>query len=499
MHITDVRPTAIETADAAITDVAGSAFAVPVFPGDDTPWIGPGGHDLAESVDLFSALDVAKAKGKAGEVTVVPGPGEGRVLLVGVGDGTPRDYRRAGAALARRARGLDRVVSTVTATGGDGELRAFIEGAILAGYAWRVKTDAKAPLGTLVLAMTGPDRDAAAAAGRHVGYAGWLGRDLVHTPSNIKDPQWLADRAVEVADEAGLRIRVWDEKALAADGFGGILGVGMGSDRPPRLIELGYTPDGSDAGTPHIVLVGKGITFDTGGLSLKPRTMMAPMKTDMSGGAVVIAVLSALRAAGCPVRVTGLVPTAENMPGASAQRPSDVIRQYDGTTVEVLNTDAEGRLVLADAMAYAAANLEPDAIIDIATLTGAATVGLGRWYAPMYATSDDLAASLAEAGAAAGERLWRMPLVADYRHALDSDVADVAHIDTMKVGGGSITAALFLQRFAGDVPWAHLDIAGTGRADGDKHEIVKGGTAFGVRALLYWLTRNDHVKQAIPA
>jgi leucyl aminopeptidase len=489
VHITDVRPTAIETTDAALTGTDGQAVAIPVFPGDDAPWIGPGGPELAGSVDLFAALDVAKAKGKTGEVVVVPGPGEGRTLLVGVGDGTTRDYRRAGAALARRARGLGRVVSTVTATGGDGELRAFIEGVTLASYAWRVKKDAKAPLGTLVLAMTGPDREAAVAAGRAVAYAGWLGRDLVHTPSNIKDPAWLADQAVAVAEEAGLRVRVWDEEALTADGFGGIVAVGMGSDRPPRLIELGYTPDGADADMRHIVLVGKGITFDTGGLSLKPRTMMAPMKTDMSGGAVVIAVLSALRAMGAPMRVTGLVPAAENMPGASAQRPSDVIRQYDGTTVEVLNTDAEGRLVLADALAYAVANLEPDAIIDVATLTGAATVGLGRWHAAMYATSDELAASLAESGDAAGERLWRMPLVDDYRHSLDSDVADVAHIDTVRVGGGSITAALFLQRFVGDVPWVHLDVAGTGRADGDKYELVKGGTAFGIRALLYWLAR----------
>jgi leucyl aminopeptidase len=175
------------------------------------------------------------------------------------------------------------------------------------------------------------------------------------------------------------------------------------------------------------------------------------------------------------------------MPGAAAQRPGDVITQYGGTTVEVINTDAEGRLVLADAIAYAAAELEPTLIVDVATLTGAATVGLGRGHAALYSTDDALAVALADAGAAAGEPLWRMPLVDDYRRSLDSAIADVAHVETEKMGGGSITAALFLERFAGAVPWAHLDIAGPGRADADKVEVVKGGTAYGTRALLYWL------------
>ena len=236
-----------------------------------------------------------------------------------------------------------------------------------------------------------------------------------------------------------------------------------------------------------MVLVGKGITYDSGGLSLKPREAMVPMKTDMSGGAVVIGVNSALRAVGFRVPVTGLVAAAENMPSGTAQRPGDVIRQFDGTTVEVLNTDAEGTLVLADAIAYAVETLSPTVIVDVATLTGAATLGLGRRHAALYSTSDELAGALVDAGEAAGERLWRMPLVDDYRESLESTVADVAHIETRKMGGGSITAALFLERFAREVPWAHVDIAGPGRADADEHEVVKGGTAFGTRALLYWL------------
>jgi leucyl aminopeptidase len=484
-----VTPTRVERDAGGVLAAGAEVVALPMWPGGDGPVLGPGAADVLDETgaDAFAFLEVAAKTGKAGDVVAVPGAGSvPRILLVGLGDGSPSAHRRAGAALARTARGTERLVSSVTATSGDAELRAFLEGVLLAPYAWRVGDPAKAPLATLLLAMTEPDR-VAADRGAAVATAAWLARDLVHTPSNVKDPDWLAEQARAIACDAGLDVRIRDERELADGGFGGIVAVGMGSARPPRLIELGYTPDGADPDTPHVVLVGKGITYDTGGLSLKPNEAMKGMKTDMTGGAVVMGVLSALRSVGCPVRVTGLVPAAENMPSGSAQRPSDVIHQYDGTTVEVLNTDAEGRLVLADAMGYAVRSLDPDAIIDVATLTGAATLGLGRRHAAMYATSDALAAALAGAGEAAGERLWRMPLVDDYRDALDSDVADVAHIETTRVGGGSITAALFLERFAAGVPWVHLDIAGPGRADADKHEIVRGGTAFGVRALLYWL------------
>jgi leucyl aminopeptidase len=241
-----------------------------------------------------------------------------------------------------------------------------------------------------------------------------------------------------------------------------------------------------------VVLVGKGITFDSGGLSLKPNDNMKTMKTDMSGGAVVMAVMSALRAMGVSARVTGLVAAAENMPSGSAMRPSDVITHFGGKTSEVLNTDAEGRLVLADALAYADAELDPDVVVDIATLTGAAKVALGLRYAALYATDDDLATALTQAGAASGERLWRLPLSDDYREGIESDVADVANIGHPTstgehFGAGSIMAALFLREFAGARRWAHLDVAGPGRATGDDAEITKGATGFGVRGLLQWL------------
>jgi leucyl aminopeptidase len=287
----------------------------------------------------------------------------------------------------------------------------------------------------------------------------------------------VADREVAV--------RLWSETELASAGFGGILAVGSGSVRPPRLIELSYQPARARL---HVVLVGKGITFDSGGLSLKPNDNMKLMKTDMAGGGAVIAVMSALSALGVAIRVTGLIPAAENMPSGSAYRPGDVIEQYGGRTVEVLNTDAEGRLVLADALAYAAANLAPDRLVDVATLTGAARVALGSTHAALYATDKGLAAELLAAGQASGDLLWPMPLEDSYRTSLESPVADIAHVPRDGQPAGSIVAALFLREFAADLPWAHLDIAGPGRAASDDGELSKGATGFGTRLLLTWLS-----------
>jgi leucyl aminopeptidase len=317
-----------------------------------------------------------------------------------------------------------------------------------------------------------------------------LARDLANTPSAEKTPAWLAAQAKKMAGRCGLDVEIWEPADLRAGGFGGILAVGGGSAREPRMIRLGYTPEGASSATPHVVLVGKGITFDSGGLSLKPTDGMVAMKADMAGGAAVIGAMSALSALSIPVRVTGLVAAAENLPSGSAYRPGDVITHYGGTTVEVLNTDAEGRLVLADALAYADANLDPDVVVDLATLTGAATLALTRRMAALFSNDDKLAAALEAASAAGGDRLWRMPLVDEYRSALDSPVADLAHVPhahNRKVQGGAITAALFLREFVGDRPWAHIDMAGPGKIDGDDHENTKGGTGYGVRLLLRWL------------
>jgi leucyl aminopeptidase len=479
-------------------------IALPVLPADEStegPWIGPGGAEVCETydIDLLTLLDRNKATGRAGEVVTTPilrsDTSVEQVILIGVGMGSASDYRRAGAALARSTRQPDRLATTITTTADDHGLTAFVEGVILASYGFSRKTDTPPrAVGTVVLAGTRPDRQRVLDRAVAVARAGWVARDLAQTPSNEKNPPWLATQAEQLAKSQRLAVSVRDERALAKEGFGGLLAVGQGSATPPRLIELTYHPD-APAGTshvvPHVVLVGKGITFDSGGLSIKPHEAMIPMKTDMTGGGVVMAVLSEAAALNVRVKVTGLIAAAENAVSGSAQRPGDVIRQYDGTTVEVRNTDAEGRLVLADALGYAAATLAPDVIVDIATLTGAAARGLGRRHAALYATDETLAEVLEAAGEAAGEHLWRMPLVDEYRAALDTPIADVCHVETTKMGGGSITAALFLERFTRGIPWAHLDIAGPARAEGDEHEITKGGTGFGARLLLYWLA-SDH-------
>lgn len=445
---------------------------------------------------LARANGSGQVMGQPGEIVSIPLPtgadGPAELILVGVGDGSPSALRKSGAAVARRAKGRARLAAAVPDRAGQWGLRAFVEGLALASYTFtrRSQPPKAAPVAEIVLHTSGAVADQTAFdRAVVVAKAVWLARDLANNPSSEKDPAWLADRAREVAAAAGLTCRIWDENALASEGFNGVLAVGSGSSRPPRLISLSYQPDGegTDGALPHVVIVGKGITFDSGGLSIKPREAMVPMKADMAGGAAVIAVLGALPELGVRVRVTGLVAAAENMPSGSAYRPSDVITQYGGTTVEVVNTDAEGRLVLADALAYADRHLEPDVLIDLATLTGAAALGLSRRVAALYATDDVLADGLVEAGAAAGDPLWRMPLADDYRSALDSDIADICHIARDdKVGAGSIIAALFLREFAGARRWAHLDIAGPGKVQDESHEITKGGTGFGVRALLRW-------------
>ncbi|TMR07273.1 leucyl aminopeptidase [Actinomadura soli] len=473
------------TVSQTAVDVDAEVVAVPVGSGPVAP-----AAEVARSLPftLDELLELHRAKGEPGEITATQvrlGDRMRELLLYGVGDAAPADLRKAGAALARRGKGRTALVAGVPA----GDLAAFVEGALLAGYEFKIgAAPAKKALGTLaVLTEAGPGADAPAIElGTARARATALARDLANTPSREKDPAWLAAQAERVAADAGLTVRVRDEKELVDEGFGGLVAVGGGSSRPPRLIELSYLPD--EAADRHVVLVGKGITFDSGGLSLKPNDGMKTMKTDMAGGAAVIAAMSALRGLGVRARVTGLVAAAENMPSGSAMRPGDVIAHYGGKTSEVLNTDAEGRLVLADALAYAGASLAPDVIVDVATLTGAAKVALGLRHAALFTGDDALATALTEAGAAAGEQVWRLPLVDDYRAAIDSDVADINNIGRGGFGGGSITAALFLREFAGDRPWAHLDIAGPGRATSDDAELTRGATGYGTRLLLTWLT-----------
>jgi leucyl aminopeptidase len=476
--------------------------ALPVRSGPRAPE--PAGSAIAAALPctLDELLTLHRAKGEPGEIvstTVRIGDRPRELVLYGVGEASPADLRRAGAALARRGRGRSTVVAEVP--GGDPagpgvDLAAFAEGALLGAYGFKIgAAPARAPLGTL--ALTGPDPAAIESAAERGGLparAAGLARDLANTPAGEKDPSWLAGQAELIAAESGLTVRVRGEKELVDGGFGGLVAVGAGSARPPRLIELSYEPEGTGSGSGsstgtgrHVVLVGKGITFDTGGLSLKPNEGMKTMKTDMAGGAVIMAVMGALRALGVRDRVTGLVAAAENMPSGSSMRPGDVITHFGGTTSEVLNTDAEGRLVLADALAYADAELDPDVVVDVATLTGAAKVALGLRHGALFANDDALAGALTTAGAAAGEPVWRLPMIEDYRQAIESDVADVANIERRGFGGGSIMAALFLREFVGDRTWAHLDVAGPGRSTSDDGDLSKGATGFGARLLLSWL------------
>jgi leucyl aminopeptidase len=478
-------------------------LCTPVQPdGPDGPRADPALDELLP-VTAAEAIAAYRLTGKAGEAAQAMATIAGRpvsLLLLGVGDRSPRALRRAGAELGRRLADGGTATTSVVASEDREGIQAFAEGVLLGGYGFKLKSGLARPGGPspagsdpappgLARLLVSPEADGPGALRRAAAIAAAVGiaRDLANTPSGLKGPQWLADEAVRLTAGREVQARVWPEDELAAAGFGGILAVGSGSVRPPRLIELSYRPATAPA-APHIVLVGKGITFDSGGLSLKPNDGMKAMKTDMSGGAVVIAVLSALAGLGVPCRVTGLVAAAENMPSGSAYRPGDVITHYGGRTVEVLNTDAEGRLVLADALAYAVATLQPDQLIDVATLTGAARVALGTTHAALYATDDELAQSLTAAGQASGDRVWRMPLEDGYRPALDSEVADLAHVARDNTSAGSIVAALFLREFAGGRPWAHLDIAGPGRSADTNGELSKGATGFGVRLLLRHLS-----------
>ena len=462
--------------------------------------LGPGAVALDARYDLLAILDSERATGKAGEVTVVPVADGGalkRILLVGVGAQRGDDFRRAGAALARATRDVSSVASTIAALAPEEALEPFVVGAILGSFAfnWRSSGPAWQPVGAITLAdLPDPSGTYAAALARAevIGRASWRARLLATVPSNLKNPAWLAQEALEVASEAGLEATVWDEQQLAAEGFGGILAVGQASATPPRLIRLDYTPAKAGRKTPTVVLVGKGITFDSGGLSIKTADGMATMKRDMTGGAVVLSTMAALAEVDCPVRVVGLIAAAENVISGDALRPGDVIRHYPGDkggrTTEVTNTDAEGRLVMADALAYAVATVKPDVILDVATLTGAMKVALGQHVGGYFATDDVLAAQLEQAADVSGEPLWRMPLFAAYEERISSTVADA---DNAGGGPGAITAALFLQPFTGGLPWAHLDVASVGDAPDERFEWTKGPTGFGARVLLTWLGQED--------
>jgi len=462
--------------------------------------------DKALGKKLVATLTAMGATGAAGEVTKVATLGSTKApLVVAVGLGEPGGdgrssgrrrqqpavydaevLRRAAGAAVRALAGTRRVALALPAA--DGGVEAVAQGALLGAYAFTryrhaSAKDQKAPVESVTVVVDSTrDRGAKGALDRAqvLTAAVNLARDLVNTPPGDLHPPEFAASAVAAAKGLDLKVEVLDEKALKKQGYGGILGVGQGSINPPRLVRIGYRHPKAKR---HLAIVGKGITFDSGGLSLKPAQAMEWMKADMGGAAAVIAAMTAIARLEPAVNVTGWAPMAENMPSGTAQRPSDVLRIYGGRTVEVLNTDAEGRLILADAIARASED-RPDLIVDAATLTGAQLIALGSRTAAIMSNDDGVRAKVHDAAGRAGEAMWPMPLPEELRKSMDSPVADIANMGERY--GGMLVAGLFLKEFVGEgIPWAHLDIAGPAFNEGDPHGYTpKGGTGAGVRTLV---------------
>ena len=480
--------------------VEADLLVLPVFEG---PEPGPGVRELG----LLEPYVAARLKGKRGEQLLVPRrEGDpfraGAALLVGLGerrgvgaDALRRGMGKAGTTISR----FPTVATTFPQALGraaEDAVQATVEGAALGAYRFdRYRTTGEddgppePPALRRVIVLGSPRWDARAMRGAVeraevlAAATAWT-RDLVNTPAIDCTPEHLAQEARRMAAEAGLEVRVWNERELERAGFGGILGVGRGSVNPPRLIELRYR--GAGASEPPLALTGKGIAFDSGGLSLKDAKNMEWMKADMAGAAAVLGAMRAIATLKPRVNVIAAIPTAENMPSGSAIRPGDVLRHYGGKTSEVLNTDAEGRLILADALAYLSGqDPRPRAIVDAATLTGACMVALGEQLWGVMGTDRALVRELLAAGERAGEPGWELPLWKEYREQIRSTIADVKNVGDR--WGGAITAALFLAEFVGDIPWAHLDIAGPAFAEKPGDLWGRGGTGVPVRTLATWV------------
>ena len=440
-----------------------------------------------------SALHSQGFTGAADQIAYVSDSGGRTVIVIGIGPLKEFDdnrLRRVGAQAVRagsRSKRLAVDVLDLISIRASGDrprgIRALAEGIVLGSYRFTEYRSDPTPITLTMVTVAGVSGKAATdafAEGRKIGEAQNFARDLVNRPGGDLTPAALAQEAVNLARRERLTIEVLDLAQIRRQKLGGLLGVNRGSTHEPRFVKLTYSPR-SPKGT--LALVGKGITFDSGGLSIKTGEGMMTMKMDMGGAAAVLGCFAGIRAVAPACRVVGYMPMTDNMSDGDATRPGDVLRIRNGTTVEVLNTDAEGRLILADALSLATED-EPDAIVDLATLTGAVEVALGGRIAAVMSNNDAWSDEVRAAAEFAGERMWPLPLPADYRAFIDSDVADLRNISKSR-GGGTITAGLFLQEFVGDdIPWAHLDIAATAWSDADDAETMKGGTGYGVRTLL---------------
>ncbi|AXL88240.1 leucyl aminopeptidase [Streptomyces sp. CB09001] len=501
--------TALTLSTAAAPGLRADAIVIGVAKGAGGPSVAPGAEAVDKAYDgrLAGVLETLGASGAEGEVTKLPAPsGFKAPVVVAVGLGAepekdagfdPEALRRAAGAAARALAGAKKAAFALPLTEA-ADAGVVAEGVLLGAYSFdaykesakeakgakaKANGNGKAPLAEAAL-LGGKPRDKAykAAIERAAAVAEELNRarDLVNTPPNDLDPEAFAAVAQTAAKEHGIKVQVLDEKALAKGGYGGILGVGAGSASGPRLVKLSYT---SPKATKSLAFVGKGITYDSGGISLKPAGHNETMKCDMAGAAAVFAAVVAAARLGLEVNVTGWLALAENMPSGSATRPGDVLRMYSGKTVEVLNTDAEGRLVLADAL-WAASQDKPDAIIDVATLTGAMMLALGSRTYGIMANDDAFRSAVHEAAEESGEPAWPMPLPEHLRKGMDSPTADIANMGE-RMGGG-LVAGLFLREFVGEgITWAHLDIAGPAFNEGGPFGYTpKGGTGTAVRTLV---------------
>jgi leucyl aminopeptidase len=457
----------------------------------------PGGERVASAYGRTFAplLSTIGFTGKVDEVAKVPTAGAIRsplLILVGLGEARDVDavaVRRAAGLALRNVSNAASVALALPAVD-EHDVRAVVEGSMLGGYSfstYKTAPERSGPVEVVVLTDTARSKGSQRAmeTARIVSEATALARDWVNTPPGDLTPELFA--AAVVAEHrsrkpAKVKVSVTDDAALLAKGFGGIIGVGQGSANPPRLVQLSYSPRGATA---HLALVGKGITYDSGGLSIKPSSAMTTMKCDMAGAAAVVAATFAIAELGLPVRVTAYAPMAENMPSGSATRPGDVLTMYGGSTVEVLNTDAEGRLVLGDALVLATES-DPDVVVDVATLTGACQIALGDRVAGILGNDDALVEQTVAAGARAGEALWPLPITPEMSEKVrnDSKVADLMQHNTSGYGG-ALYAAAFLQQFVGEHRWAHLDIAGPAFNDrGPFGHVPSGGTGFTVATLV---------------
>ncbi|WP_328870819.1 leucyl aminopeptidase [Streptomyces sp. NBC_00287] len=494
--------TALTLSTAAAPGLRADAIVIGVAKGAKGPVVAPGAEALDKAYDgrLAGVLETLGASGGEGEVTKLPAPAGFKaplVVAVGLGAEPEKDaeysaeaLRKAAGAAARALAGSKKAAFALPLADA-ADAGAVAEGALLGAYSFDAykdngkdaKGNGKGPLGEVAL-LGGKPRDKAfkAAVERATAVIEELNRarDLINTPPNDLNPESFAAVAQVAAKEHGIKVQVLDEKALAKGGYGGILGVGAGSAAGPRLVKLSYTHSKAKK---HLAFVGKGITYDSGGISLKPAGHNETMKCDMSGAAAVFAAVVAAARLGLEVNVTGWLALAENMPSGSATRPGDVLRMYSGKTVEVLNTDAEGRLVLADAL-WAASEEKPDAIVDVATLTGAMVLALGNRTFGVMANDDAFRSAVVEAAEEVGEPSWPMPLPEHLRKGMDSPTADIANMGE-RMGGG-LVAGLFLREFVGEgITWAHIDIAGPAfNEQGPFGYTPKGGTGSGVRTLV---------------